>query len=81
MFGTGASSLSETVTPQTVATPIAATTTNAQPTAPDLNELIRQAGQDFNDYQRLTSQGRLAEAGQKLDDLKRVLGELNSRAK
>ena len=43
--------------------------------------LISQASQDFADYQRLTSEGKLADAGQKLDDLKKVLGELNSREK
>jgi hypothetical protein len=51
-----------------------------QPTA-GLNTLIAQASRDFDDYQRLTSEGKLAEAGQKLDDLKHVLGELNARAK
>ena len=45
----------------------------------DLNGLIAEASQDFNDYQRLTSQGKLGEAGQKLDQLKRVLGELSAR--
>jgi len=43
--------------------------------------LISQASQDFADYQRLTSEGKLADAGQKLDDLKKVLGELNTRGK
>jgi len=51
-----------------------------QPAA-SLNALINQANSDFADYQRLTSEGKLAEAGQKLDDLKRVLNELNSHAK
>jgi uncharacterized membrane protein (UPF0182 family) len=51
-----------------------------QPTASQ-GALISQASQDFADYQRLTSEGKLAEAGQKLDDLKRVLAELNSHAK
>jgi uncharacterized membrane protein (UPF0182 family) len=81
LFGTGASSLNETVAPQTAAAPNPPGEANAQPKAPDLNGLIQQASQDFNDYQRLTSQGRLTEAGEKLDDLKRVLGELNARAK
>jgi hypothetical protein len=49
----------------------------AQP-APDLSGLIAQAGKDFSDYQRLTSEGKLAEAGQKLDDLKHVLNKLNA---
>ena len=51
-----------------------------QPSA-DLNALVAQASRDFNDYQRLTSEGKLAEAGQKLDDLKRTLGALSARAK
>ena len=49
----------------------------AQP-ATDLNALIAQAGRDFADYQRLTSEGKLAEAGQKLDDLKNTLDRLNA---
>jgi hypothetical protein len=65
---------------QQSATGAAAPAGAAQPSA-NLNELIQQAGSDFADYQRLTSEGKLAEAGQKLDDLKRVLGELSKRAK
>jgi len=52
----------------------------AQPPA-GLNTLISQANQDFADYQRLTSEGKLAEAGQKLGDLKHVLDELSAHAK
>jgi len=52
----------------------------AQPTA-DTKALIARAGNDFADYQRLTSEGKLQEAGQKLDDLKHTLDELNARAK
>src|SRR5205085_2647293 len=39
-------------------------------------ELIDQAAAEFNDYQRLTSEGKLGEAGQKLESLKRTLEEL-----
>ena len=39
-------------------------------------ELIDQAAAEFNDYQRLTSEGKLGEAGQKLEALKRTLEEL-----
>ena len=46
-----------------------------------LDALIRLANRDFADYQRLTSEGKLAEAGQKLADLKRTLDELNAHAK
>jgi uncharacterized protein len=46
---------------------------------PSQQQLIRQASQDFADYEQLTAQGKLTEAGQKLDDLKRVLGKLNGQ--
>jgi hypothetical protein len=55
----------------------AGTPSPAQPAA-DLKSLIAQAGKDFSDYQRLTSEGKLSEAGQKLDDLKRTLDKLNA---
>ena len=51
--------------------------TATQP-AGDLNALIAQAGKDFSDYQRLTSEGKLGEAGQKLDELKQVLDRMNA---
>jgi len=51
------------------------------PTAPsqDVNVLIAQAAQDLADYQRLTADGKLAEAGQKLEHLKRTLEQLKKR--
>jgi hypothetical protein len=49
--------------------------------APDLNALIDAAARDFNDYQRLTSEGKLGEAGQKLEQLKQKLDELTRRKK
>ena len=49
--------------------------------AMDVNALITEASRDFADYQQLTSQGKLAEAGQKLDDLKRVLDQLSAHGK
>ena len=80
LFGSGASSLTtSSAAPQ--AAPASAATPGAPPSkVADLNNLINQANRDFSDYQQLTSQGKLTEAGQKLDDLKRVLSELNSRA-
>jgi hypothetical protein len=54
---------------------------SAPPAATDLKSLAAQAGRDFSDYQRLTSEGKLSEAGQKLDDLKRVIAQLNAQAK
>jgi len=59
--------------------PRAASVAGAAPKpAEDLNALIAQAGKDFSEYQRLTSEGKLGDAGQKLDDLKHVLDKLNA---
>jgi hypothetical protein len=43
--------------------------------AADLNALIAEAA----DYQHLRAEGKLGEAGQKLEELKRVLDKLNIR--
>jgi hypothetical protein len=45
------------------------------------NPLIAGAAQDLEDYQRLTAEGKLAEAGQKLEDLKRKLEQLQAGQK
>jgi uncharacterized membrane protein (UPF0182 family) len=56
--------------------------TGEQTTAPPSTaELIKKAGQAFADYQRLTSEGKLSEAGQKLDELKQTLNQLQSQQK
>ncbi len=47
--------------------------------AADLNGLIAEAAKNLADYQRLTSEGKLGEAGQKLEQLKHALDELNKR--
>ena len=80
LFGSETSSLSaaEAAPQATPGSAAGAAAGTAQPAA-DVNALIAQAGKDFSDYQRLTSEGKLAEAGQKLDDLKRVLDKLNAR--
>jgi uncharacterized membrane protein (UPF0182 family) len=46
------------------------------PPAATARELIDRAAAEFADYQRLTAEGKLAEAGQKLEALKRTLEEL-----
>jgi len=51
------------------------------PAAFDLQALIQGAARDLNDYQQLTAQGKLAEAGQKLQQLKQKLDELNAHRK
>ena len=62
-------------------TPSAAAPSGAPQPAANVDALIKQASQDFADYQRLTSEGKLAEAGQKLADLKQVLNQLSTHAK
>ena len=45
--------------------------------SPDVEALIKQAATDLADYQRLTAEGKLAEAGQKLEHLKQTLDQLS----
>ncbi len=47
--------------------------------AADLQQLVNRAIQEFDDYQRLTSQGKLGEAGQKLEQHKRTLEEIKQK--
>lgn len=47
----------------------------------DLQQLVNKAIQEFEDYQRLTSQGKLGEAGQKLEQHKRTIEEIRQKAK
>jgi uncharacterized membrane protein (UPF0182 family) len=77
LFGSGSSTLSAAEVQQQAAPEAGGA---AQP-AENLSSLIAQAGRDFSDYQRLTASGKLADAGQKLDDLKRVLDRLNTLKK
>jgi hypothetical protein len=84
LFGGSVSTLSATEAPAPAAPPagsVGAPTAAAPPAKQDLNALIAEAGRDFDDYQRLTAAGKLAEAGQKLEALKQVIGKLNARAK
>jgi hypothetical protein len=55
--------------------------TAAIKTVADANALITGAAKDLADYQRLTAEGKLGEAGQKLEQLKRKLDELSSHQK
>lgn len=62
---------------------------SSQPSAPSAapqkvaarESLINQAAKDLADYQRLTAEGKLGEAGQKLEHLKRALEQLNANQK
>ena len=55
-------------------------TPTATPTQ-DLQQLVNRAIQEFDDYQRLTSEGKLGEAGQKLEQHKHTLEEIRRLAK
>jgi uncharacterized protein len=80
LFGGAASSMSASATSGgTVPAEAAhrASPSAAPQPAADLNALITEAARDLSDYQRLTAEGKLAEAGQKLEDLKRALDKLN----
>ena len=80
LFGGQASSLSA-ATPQVELERNAAAAGAATKPAEDLNALVRGAAKDLADYQRLTAEGKLGEAGQKLEQLKRKLDELSARQK
>jgi hypothetical protein len=77
LFGGAASSLS---TAAVSAEPVRRAPASAAlpQTAADLNALIAEAAKDLADYQRLTAEGKLGEAGQKLEELKRAIDKLNT---
>jgi uncharacterized protein len=78
LFGGAASSLTISATAAAVPADAArSASTSAQPSA-DLDALIAEAARDLADYQRLTAEGKLGEAGQKLEQLKRALDRLNA---
>ncbi len=51
----------------------------ASASSAEIQKLIAEAAQSLADYQRLTAEGKLGEAGQKLEQLKRTLDELSKR--
>src|SRR5207253_1627924 len=82
LFGGAVSSLSAAPAPAPQAQnvtrpPTAAAGVSEQ--ASDLNALIADAARDLADYQRLTAEGKLGEAGLKLEGLKKKLEELQRR--
>jgi len=80
LFGGQASSLSAAAAPAESGRSTAALVTSGKPVT-DLNAIIAEAAKDLADYQRLTAEGKLGEAGQKLEELKRKLDQLNTRKK
>jgi len=75
LFGGAVSSLSA---PSTSAAAVPAESAASPQSAADLNALIAEAAKDLADYQHLTAEGKLGEAGQKLEELKRALDKLNA---
>jgi uncharacterized membrane protein (UPF0182 family) len=81
LFGNAASTLG---TQEPLPSQVRATPRPAEPAAPaltasDSTGLAAAASQDLADYQRLTAEGRLGDAGKKLEDLKQKLDELRRR--
>ncbi len=79
LYGGEEPAVTSTVAPQSAAQSASASKETPQPT--DINALIGEAGKDFSDYQRLTAEGKLGEAGKKLDELKVVIDKLNAHRK
>ena len=75
LYGGETSSLTSAETPTKTPAAIAA------PQSTDLNALIAEAGHDLADYQRLTAEGKLGDAGHKLEELKVVIDKLNASVK
>ena len=80
LFGGAVSSMSAAPAPAESDRKISASASKPQPEA-DFKVLIAEAAKDLADYQRLTAEGKLGEAGQKLEELKRALDKLNTRPK
>src|SRR4029077_10115565 len=73
LFG-GAASTTTAAAPVPAPPPRApAATPESSDTPTDTNGLISAAARDLSDYQRLTADGKLGEAGRKLEDLKQKL--------
>jgi uncharacterized membrane protein (UPF0182 family) len=78
LFGGAVSSMSAAAVPAEPMRRAPASTGSPQPAA-DVNALIAEAAKDLAAYQRLTAEGKLGEAGQKLEELKRAIDKLNTR--
>jgi uncharacterized membrane protein (UPF0182 family) len=79
LFGGAASTLSAQAPPPTLGAQQASAPTETRGVPEDVNALITDAARDLSDYQQLTAAGKLGEAGQKLEALKRKLEELQRR--
>jgi len=79
LFGSEAPNLANAAGTPAASPPTPPAAAERNPSAPDVDALVSEAGRDFDEYQRLTAQGKHAEAGQKLDALKHVLDQLNAQ--
>jgi uncharacterized membrane protein (UPF0182 family) len=78
LFGGGTSQpLVAEITPQQAPAQGAVSVTSPAATSTEL--LISQAARDLAEYQRLTAEGKLGEAGQRLEALKQKLDQLQKR--
>jgi uncharacterized membrane protein (UPF0182 family) len=77
--GAGSAAAMTPATPAPAAAAGRGPATGPDAAAPDIDTIIAEATRAFADYQRLTAEGKLGEAGQKLDQLKRALEELGKR--
>jgi uncharacterized membrane protein (UPF0182 family) len=80
LFGGALSSTSATAESEELAQHASVPAAASGPSS-DAKALIAQAAKDLSDYQKLTAEGKLGEAGQKLDHLKRTLDLLNKSPK
>ena len=85
LFGGEASSLTASEAAQPAQSPVGLSPVGMPQTnqpssqiSPDLNALIDDANKNFEEYQRLTAAGKLADAGRKLEALKADLARLGS---
>src|SRR5262249_29877147 len=62
-----------TTTSTTSSSPSTTPSQPSAPNAPNTRSVIERANQALTDYQRLTAEGKLGEAGMKLEELKRIL--------
>lgn len=73
----GGGSLTQSSAPPSAASPQAPAKSTAAPPDSSTQALIARASQAFSEYRRLTAEGKLAEAGAKLEELKNALEQLN----
>jgi uncharacterized protein len=78
LLGHAPSTLATQAAPaSSVARPTPATTNNQEASVGTSDALVAGAAQDLAEYQRLTAEGKLGEAGQRLEQLKQKLDQLN----